>query len=103
MRLSVPLVPADVPKLQPNSRENRPKSRYSHTHARESYAVPHSSQSALLVPIGRPDAGAHHPGTRTSEAQTGAGDTHFADGFSRAQGHRTTCAIHLPTDPHRNN
>src|SRR2546428_5635107 len=98
---AVALGRADMLKLNPNSRENQPKSRYSHTHARESYAVPHSSQSAPLLPNGWPDAGAHHPGARTSEAQTGTGNTHFDHGFYGAQGHRSRCDIQLAFGAHR--
>src|SRR6184192_1322512 len=98
---AVSLGRADMLKLNPNSRENQPKSRYSRTHARESYAVPHSSQSALLVPSGRPEACSHHPSTRTTEAETGTDNTHFDHGFYRAQGHRSRCDIQLAFGAHR--
>ena len=98
---AVSLDPADVLKLQPNSRENQPKSRYSQTHARESYAVPHSSQSAPLLPNGWPDACSHHPSTRATEAETGTDNTHFDHGFYEAQGHRSRCDSQLAFGAHR--
>src|SRR2546429_169191 len=98
---AVSLDPADVLKLQPNSRENQPKSRYSQTHARESYAVPHSSQSAPLLPNGWPDACSDHPSTRATEAETGTDNTHFDHGFYGAQGHRSRCDSQLAFGAHR--